>query len=87
MSKWISVDIEMPEKLEEVIVFCKWDNSCLIAFHDGVMWTEKCDNLDIVKGDALVSTKIHEVGAKDIGCEITHWQPMLELPDPPAKQG
>lgn len=87
MSEWISVETEMPEKLEEVIVFCKWDNSCLIAFHDGVIWKEKCDNLDIVSGDAIVSTVIQDVGDKDTGCEITHWQPMVQLPEPPVKQG
>lgn len=80
MSKWISVEDKLPGKLNEVLVLCKWDNAPLIAFHDGVIWTEKCDNLDIVSGDAIVSTMIHAVGDKDTGCEITHWMTLPESP-------
>ncbi|MEH6451313.1 MAG: DUF551 domain-containing protein [Oleispira sp.] len=79
MSEWISVDDEMPKARQEVLVFCKWDNSPLIAFHDKYYWTEKCDNLEVI-GDACATTEIHWVGAKDIGCEITHWMPLPELP-------
>ena len=79
VSEWISVDDEMPEARQEVLVFCKWDNSPLIAFHDNTDWTEKCDNLEVI-GDACATTNIHEVGVKDVGCEITHWMP---LPEPP----
>lgn len=79
MSGWISVQKELPEARQEVLVFCKWDDSPLIAFHDNAYWTEKCDNIEII-GDAVATTEIHKVGAKDIGCEITHWMP---LPEPP----
>ena len=80
MSEWISVEDKLPGVLAEVLVFCKWDNSPLIAFHDGVVWKEKCDNLDIIKGDAIVSTEIHKVEIGDVGYQITHWMP---LPSPP----
>ena len=79
MNEWINVKDKMPEDRAEVLVFCKWDTSPLIAFHDGIDWTEKCDNLEII-GDACASTLIHAVGDKDTGCEITHWMP---LPEPP----
>ena len=80
MSKWINVKDKMPDGRSEVLVFCKFDTSPLIAFHDNNTWIEKCDNLDIVSGDARISREIHEVGAVDIGYEITHWMP---LPEPP----
>ena len=80
MSKWINVKDKMPDARREVLVFCKWDTGPLIAFHANNTWIEKCDNLDIVSGDAVVSTEIEEVGVIDTGCEITHWMP---LPEPP----
>ncbi len=51
MGNWTPVKESLPETGKEVLVFCKWDNSPLIAHHDGKYWYEKCDNIDI-KGDA-----------------------------------
>ena len=79
MSKWIGVEDSLPEVRQEVLVFCKWDDSPLIAFHDGNYWTEKCDNLEVI-GDACATTEIQKIGDKDTGCEITHWMPLPELP-------
>ena len=79
MSEWISAKDKLPDSWQEVLVFCKWGNSPLIAFHDGLVWTEKCDNIEVI-GDACVSTYIHEVGARDFGCQITHWMPLPGRP-------
>tara|TARA_R110000850_G_scaffold189668_1_gene315608 strand:+ start:54 stop:296 length:243 start_codon:yes stop_codon:yes gene_type:complete len=79
MGEWISVKDRLPDDCSEVLVICKWDNSPLIAFNDGMDWIEKCDNLEII-GDSDYNTIIHEVGAENIGYEITHWMPLPELP-------
>ena len=79
--KWIDVDDELPEANVEVLVFCKWDSSPLIAYHSLGVWHEKCENL-VIHGDAWYDTEIHGVGIGDVGYQITHWIP---LPGPPVK--
>ena len=79
MAEWISVTEELPEKGKEVLVYCKYDNSPLIAYHDGSTWYEKCDNLDII-GDAWVDKTIHELGIGDVGYQITHWMYLPAIP-------
>lgn len=82
MSDWISVDKELPEQMSEVLVFCKYDNWPLIAFHTGKTWYEKCDNIVMLSGDAHLSTEIHDLDIGDVGYQITHWMP---LPEPPKE--
>jgi hypothetical protein len=79
MSEWISVNDRLPPESVEVLVFCKFDNSPLIAHHSYGVWHEKCDNI-VIHGDAWYDTEIHEVVIGDTGYQITHWMP---LPEPP----
>ena len=79
MSAWIDVNETMPPEGKEVLVFCKYDNSPLIAHHDGKTWYEKCDNMDIM-GDAWVDKSIHKVDIGDVGYQITHWMHLPEIP-------
>lgn len=79
MGDWIPIEERLPEAGKEVLVFCKYDNAPLIAHHDGKVWYEKCDNIDI-KGDAYVSTKIHKIDIGDVGYQVTHWQYLPDIP-------
>lgn len=81
MSEWISIGDKLPEQLREVLVYCKWDNSPLIAFHDGNTWFEKCDNIVILSGDAHLTTEIHSVLIGDVGYQITHWMTLPNIPE------
>lgn len=79
INTWVEIKEELPPEGQEVLVFCKWDNSPLIAHHDGKTWHEKCDNLNI-DGDAWVDCEIHKIDIGDVGYQITHWMPLPESP-------